>query len=33
MKNCKDINTPLPTDEKLSLRDGAPLSREYVSNY
>jgi hypothetical protein len=33
MKNCKPTSTPLPTNEKLSLTDGDPLSANYATTF
>jgi hypothetical protein len=33
MKNCKAIDTPLSTSEKLSLTDGDPLGAEDSTKY
>jgi hypothetical protein len=33
MQDCKAMRTPLPTDEKLSLSDGDPLTSDDATNY
>jgi hypothetical protein len=33
MQDCKVMRTPLPTDKKLSLSDGDPLTSDDVTNY